>query len=163
MEQGVVTKTTKDRMLALETQKEELEGKIALEKSRQAEPLSLETVKAFLYYFAHKQYETDEARNEFFNSFINRVILYDDRVPIFYNTDLNSPTTISTDENTEIIEYFSQNNAKENSLEPSGFKRVSPGGSGGSLYEHKVLLSAVFFTDCLFTWIMLSGEILYFV
>ena len=47
---------------------------------------------------------------------------------IFYNTDPNSPTTISTDENTEIIEYFSQNNAKENSLEPSGFKRVSLGG-----------------------------------
>ncbi len=32
MEQGVVTKTTKDRMLALEAQKEELESKIALEK-----------------------------------------------------------------------------------------------------------------------------------
>ena len=131
MEQGVVTKTTKDRMLALETQKEELEGKIALEKARQTEPLFLETVKAFLYYFAHKKYETDEARNEFFNSFINRVILYDDRVLIFYNTDPNSPTTISTDENTEIIEYFSQNNAKENSLEPSGFKRVSLGGVYG--------------------------------
>ena len=131
LEQGIVTKTTKDRMLALEAQKEELEGKIALEKSRQAEPLSLETVKAFLYYFAHKKYETDEARNEFFNSFINRVILYDDKVLIFYNTDPNSPTTISTNENTEIIEYFSQNNAKENSLEPSGFKRVSLGGELG--------------------------------
>ena len=131
MEQGVVTKTTKDRMLVLEAQKEELEGKIALEKARQTEPLSLETVKAFLYYFAHKKYETDEARNEFFNSFINRVILYDDKVLIFYNTDPNSPTTISTDENTEIIKYFNQNNAKENSLEPSGFKRVSLGGENG--------------------------------
>ena len=131
MEQGVVTKTTKDRMLALEAQKEELESKIALEKSRQTEPLSYETVRAFLNYFARKKYESDEAKNEFFNSFINRVILYDDKVLIFYNTDPNSPTTISTDENAEIIEYFSQTNAKENSLEPSGFKRVSLGGEIG--------------------------------
>ena len=131
LEQGIVTKTTKDRMLALEAQKEELEGKIALEKSRQTEPLSLEMVKSFLYYFAHKKYETDEARNEFFNSFINRVILYDDRVLIFYNTDPNDPTKISIKDNADIIEQFSQIGAKENSLEPSGFKRVSLGGVGG--------------------------------
>ena len=131
MEQGVVTKTTKDRMLALEAQKEELESKIALEKSRQTEPLSYETVRAFLTYFARKKYESDEVKNEFFNSFINRVILYDDRVLIFFNTDPNSPTTIDTTENKTICDQFNQNNAKENSLEPSGFKRVSLGGVGG--------------------------------
>ena len=131
MEQGVVTKTTKDRMLALEAQKEELESKIALEKARQIEPLSYEPVRAFLNYFARKKYESDEAKNEFFNSFINRVILYDDRVLIFYNTDPNSPTTIDTTENKEICDQFNQNNAKENSLEPSGFKRVSLGGESG--------------------------------
>lgn len=131
MEQGVVTKTTKDRMLALEAQKEELESKIALEKSRQTEPLSIETVRAFLSYFARKKYESDEAKNEFFNSFINRVILYDDRILIFYNTDPNSPTTIDTTENKTICDQFNQNNAKENSLEPSGFKRVSLGGEIG--------------------------------
>ena len=59
------------------------------------------------------------------------MILYDDKVLIFYNTDPNSPTTISTNENTEIIEYFSQTSAKENSSEPSGFKRVSLGGEIG--------------------------------
>ena len=131
LEQGIVTKTTKDRMLALEAQKEELESKIALEKSRQTEPLSYETVRAFLTYFARKKYESDEAKNEFFNSFINRVILYDDRVLIFYNTDPNSPTTIDTTENKTICDQFNQNYAKENSLEPSGFKRVSLGGELG--------------------------------
>lgn len=131
MEQGVVTKTTKDRMLALEAQKEELESKIALEKARQIEPLSYETVRAFLTYFARKKYESNDAKNEFFNSFINRVILYDDRVLIFYNTDPNGPTTIDTTENKTICDQFNQNNAKENSLEPSGFKRVSLGGESG--------------------------------
>ena len=131
LEQGIVTKTTKERMLALEAQKEELETKIALEKARQVEPLSLEMVKSFLYYFAHKKYETEEARNEFFNSFINRVILYDDRVLIFYNTDPNDPTKISIKDNADIIEKFSQIGAKENSLDPSGFKRVSLGGELG--------------------------------
>ena len=135
LEQGIVTKTTKERMLALEAQKEELETKIALEKARQVEPLSVEMVKSFLYYFAHKKYETEEARNEFFNSFINRAILYDDRVLIFYNTDPNDPTKISIKDNADIIEQFSQIGAKENSLDPSGFKRVSLGGKLGSLYE----------------------------
>ncbi len=131
MEQGVVTKTTKDRMLTLEAQKEELESKILLEKSRQTEPLSFETVRAFLNYFARKKYENDEVKNEFYNSFINRVILYDDKILIFYNTDPNSPTTIDTTENKTICDQFNQNNAKENSLEPSGFKRVSLGGEIG--------------------------------
>ncbi len=59
------------------------------------------------------------------------MILYDDKILIFYNTDPNSPTTIDTTENKTICDQFNQNNAKENSLEPSGFKRVSLGGVGG--------------------------------
>ena len=37
------------------------------------------------------------------------------------------------------------------------------GGSEGSLFEHRVLLLAVFFTDCLFICCSVSGVILYFV
>ena len=131
IEQGIITKATKDRMLELEAQKEELEDKLAVEQSRQVQPLDLATVKSFLNYFARKKYESDEARNEFFNSFINRVILYDDKVLIFYNTEPNSPKTVDTSENSMICTLFDQPKKQENSFEPNGFKRVQLGGEDG--------------------------------
>ena len=150
IEQGIVTKSTKERLISLETQKEELESKISLEKARQIKPLEVDRVKAFLTYFARKKYENGQEKNEFFNSFINRVILYDDKVLIFYNTDDNHPTVIKRKDTEEFISHLNDiesngktaindcpnatgNNSpsvqKENSLEPQGFKRVSLGGA----------------------------------
>lgn len=134
IEQGVVTKSTKERLLTLETQKEEIEVKIALEKARQIKPLEVDKVKAFLNLFAHKKYKDDQEKNEFFNSFINRVILYDDRVLIFYNTDANHPTVVKREENEEMVAEpddladVTTAKTKKNSLEPKKFKRVSLGG-----------------------------------
>ena len=137
IEQGIVTKSTKKRLISLETQKEELESKISLEKARQIKPLEVDKVKAFLTYFARKKYENGQEKSEFFNSFINRVILYDDRVLIFYNTDVNHPSVIKREENTEISASIenetgkSEAETKKNSLEPQKFKRVSLGGERG--------------------------------
>ena len=152
IEQGIVTKSTKERLISLETQKEELESKISLEKTRQIKPLEVDKVKAFLTYFARKKYENGQEKNEFFNSFINRVILYDDKILIFYNTDDNHPTVIKRKDTEELISHLNDiasngkiatndcpnitgNNGpsvqKENSLEPQGFKRVSLGGEKG--------------------------------
>lgn len=137
IEQGVVTKSTKERLLTLETQKEEIEVKIALEKARQIKPLEVDKVKAFLNLFAHKKYKDDQEKNEFFNSFINRVILYDDRVLIFYNTDANHPTVVKREGNEEMVAEpddladVTTAKTKKNSLEPKKFKRVSLGGEKG--------------------------------
>lgn len=156
IEQGIVTKSTKERLISLETQKEELESKISLEKARQIKPLEVDKVKAFLTYFARKKYENGQEKNEFFNSFINRVILYDDKILIFYNTDDNHPAVIKRKDAEELISRLNNiasngktatndcQNAtgndnpivqKENSLEPQGFKRVSLGGAYASLIE----------------------------
>ena len=110
----------------------------------------MDKVKAFLTYFARKKYENRQEKNEFFNSFINRVILYDDKILIFYNTDDNHPTVIKRKDTEEFISHLNDiasngktatddcpnatgNNSpsvqKENSLEPQGFKRVSLGGA----------------------------------
>lgn len=56
IEQGVVAKSTKERLLTLETQKKEIEAKISVEKARQIKPLVVEKVKAFLNFFARKKY-----------------------------------------------------------------------------------------------------------
>lgn len=128
---GVVTKSTKDKLLDLEHQNYELQNKIALEKSRQIQPLEYEQVKAFLTYFAKKRYKNDEEKNEFFNSFIYRVVLFDDCVYIFYNTSPQTSTKykLEKDELTELQEY--RKNRKSTLLEPLGFKLGACGGEGG--------------------------------
>lgn len=109
----------------------------------------MDKVKAFLNYFARIKYENGQEKNEFFNSFINRVILYDDKILIFYNTDDNHPTVIKRKDTEEFISHLNDiasngkaaindcpnatgNNSpsvqNENSLEPQGFKRVLIGG-----------------------------------
>ena len=76
----------------------------------------------------------------FFNSFINRVILYDDKVIILYNSNDRETKRLNKKQLKEVENAKNLEEIKENSLEPQGFKRVSLGGSGGNLYEHKFLL-----------------------
>lgn len=101
-----LSKSTKERLISLETQKEESESKISLEKARQIKPLEVDKVKAFLTYFTRKKYENGQEKNEFFNSFINRVILYDDKILIFYNTSENNPTVIKRKDTEELISHL---------------------------------------------------------
>ncbi len=129
IEQGVVTKTTKDRLLALEAQKDSLTNKIAVEKAREIKPLEFNTVRAFLNHFARKKYESGQEKNEFFNSFINRVVLFDDFIYIFYNTDGDNPAKLKTSEHKELLEDLkSSGTNKKNSFDRNVFKRVSLGG-----------------------------------
>ena len=125
---GIVIKSTKEKLLELERQSAELESKIAVEKARQIQPPDCEKVKAFLTYFARKQYQNDEEKNEFFNSFIYRVVLFDDYVYIFYNTSPTTPTKVklSRDELTELNDY--RTNRKSTQFVPLGFKLGAFGG-----------------------------------
>lgn len=138
IENGIFTKTTKDRLLNLEASQSDLENKIAVEEARQVKPLQPNEVKKFLTYFAYMKYEKGEEKNEFFNSFINRVVLYDDKILIFYNTDTNRPAVITRKDIDDLlagigekIEKRGKSTAKneKNSIEPQKFKRVSLGGA----------------------------------
>ena len=128
---GIVTKSTKEKLLDLEQQSDELERKIAVEKARHIQPLDYEKVKAFLNYFARKQYQNDEEKNEFFNSFIYRVVLFDDCVYIFYNTSPQTPLKFKLDKDdlTELHEY--RTNRKSTQFVPLGFKLGALGGEIG--------------------------------
>ena len=128
---GIVTKSTKEKLLSLEQQSDELESKISAEKAQQIQPLDIEKVKAFLTYFARKQYKNDEEKNEFFSSFIYRVVLFDDCVYIFYNTSPTTPTKVklSKDDLTTLREY--RNNRKSTQFVPLGFKLGAYGGESG--------------------------------
>lgn len=128
---GIVTKSTKEKLLALEQQNDELESKIAVEKARQIQPFDVDKLRAFLDYFARKQYQNDEEKNEFFNSFIYRVVLVDDCIYIFYNTSPTAPTKVklNKDDLTELREH--RKNRKSTRFVPLGFKLGAFGGEGG--------------------------------
>ena len=85
IEKGVVTKTTQSRLLELEHEKDEIQDKLAVEKSRQIKPLQVDEVKAFLNMYAKKQYNEDEEKKEFFNKFINRDTPKMTATPFGYN------------------------------------------------------------------------------
>ena len=104
----------------------------------------MDKVKAFLNFFVHRKYENDQEKNEFFNSFINRVVLYDDKILIFYNTDTNRPAAITRKDTDDLLAGIGETIGKKskataknekNSSEPYGFKRVSLGGTGASQIE----------------------------
>ena len=82
-------------------------------------------------YFAEKQYQNDEEKNEFFNSFISRVVLFDDCIYIFYNTSLNMPTKVKLDKSdlAELREY--REHRKSTRFQPLGFKLGACGGEAG--------------------------------
>lgn len=99
IEKGVFTNSTKDRLLKLENDKALLEEKIAIEQAHALKPLEKKTIVNFLKIYANKKFESTRDKNDFFNNFILRVNLYDDRITIVYNTSLNPATEIHKTDN----------------------------------------------------------------
>ena len=85
----------------------------------------------YVNYYARKQYENGQEKNEFMSSFINRVFLFDDKVIILYNTNKRETKRLNKKECLEIINGKNLEEIKENSFEPKKFKRVSSGCGGG--------------------------------
>ena len=94
IEKGIYTRSTQERLLKLEQEQTELEDKIAYEESHQLKPLEKSKIIEFLKIYAKQRFESKRDRNDFFNNFISRVNLFDDRITIVYNTSLNPATEI---------------------------------------------------------------------
>jgi len=94
IEKGIYTRSTQERLLKLEQEQAELEDKIAYEESHQLKPLEKSQIADFLNVYARKKFDSKRDRNDFFNNFISRVNLFDDRITIVYNTSLNPATEI---------------------------------------------------------------------
>lgn len=84
IEMGVVTETTKDRLLELESQKKELEFQLAAEKIKRP-TLTKEQVVFWLHCFRDLDTKNPKHRKRLIDSFVNAVILYDDRIEFYFN------------------------------------------------------------------------------
>ena len=84
IEQGIITPTTKERMEALEAQKEELEETIAYESI--AKPvMTKEQIIFWLEKFRDGDIEDEKYQQRIIEMFVNAVYLYDGEIRIAYN------------------------------------------------------------------------------
>ena len=132
IEQGIITKTTKERLLALEEEKEDIEAKIVYEECHTLKPLERDKIKKFLSIYANEEFKSKRDKNDFFNNFISRVTLYDNGIKIEYNTGAEREE-ITYDRPEENPVIYSENVAfsdEENKKLPFVFKRQSDGWGG---------------------------------
>lgn len=116
---GVVTSSTKDKLVELEEKSAKLQKKINAQMQKDTTPLSEEKIKAFLTHFAKNKYDGEEAMSEFFNSFIYRV--FEDCVYIFYNTSHDMPNKLRLEKN-ELADLKKFRSHRKSTLEPFVFK-----------------------------------------
>jgi len=83
IEKGIFTNSTQERLLKLENDKVILEEKKCNRKSPLIKTTCKEKYCKFLKIYANKAFDSVRDRNDFFNNFISRVNLYDDRITFF--------------------------------------------------------------------------------
>ena len=84
IEQGIITKSTKQRLDELEKRKEELEIQIAAENIKQP-ILTREQLVFWFHKFRKFDFHKLEYRRRLIDSFVNAVILYDDKIEFHFN------------------------------------------------------------------------------
>lgn len=107
--------------------------KIAEEKNKIDRPLDFEDVKNFLILFANKEYSDVYERNEFFNRFIKKVILFNDKVIVIMcgSKGPDKKLAINNDElyAKRVLEKFDRKENVDN-------KNWSAENSGSQFYEN---------------------------
>ncbi len=86
LENGICTQSTKDRLLKLESQKSETLEKMMKTSARQIQPIEVSVVRDFINHFVQTAKDGDANVNVFVGSFINKVVLYDKKIAVVYNT-----------------------------------------------------------------------------
>jgi len=118
MEQGIVTATIRETLYKLENDRADIALKIAEEKTKIDKLLNFEDVKNFISLFASKDYDDVFERNEFFNRFIKKVILFNDKVIVILRGSKgpDNELAINNDElyAKRILEKFEKNKPSEN-------------------------------------------------
>ena len=128
VENGFYNAASQERMLALEVEKTRLEDEIAVQSAKSIKPMSADEVKAFIKLFAEADYSDDWNKHRLLEMFVHKVILYDDKVIIIYNTTDNIPKS----DNLDLDAYLKEKAELEY---PLGFKFGKLGGARETLIE----------------------------
>ena len=101
IQQGIFTRSTKERLDELEASRDELENKIAVEKL--AKPrITEEQLRFFLERFRKMDVTRKSQRKMLIDTFVNAIFLYDDKMVLTYNFH-ESTETITFGELQEVL------------------------------------------------------------
>lgn len=84
IEQGIITPTTKDRLMEAEQRKSAILASIAREEIQKPQ-ITKEHIEFFLYDTRNKIYNAEERTEVIIQTFVNAVYLYDDKMVITFN------------------------------------------------------------------------------
>lgn len=84
IEMGIITDTTKDRLVELESQRSDLDAEIAKAEIKKPD-ITAEQARYWLYTFKNGDIEDVEFCTKLINTFVNSLYLYDDYIVIVYN------------------------------------------------------------------------------
>lgn len=98
IKKGVITESTQEELERLEAERAELEKKKALAEYDESTVLTRERIQFWFEQFANFDINDEGARQYLVTYFINRIILYDDRMIIIYNHDGDNRTELDTSE-----------------------------------------------------------------
>ncbi len=98
IKKGVITDSTQEELQKLEEEKKVLEEKIVKAEYDTNAYLTKERIEFWFEQFAAFNIEDEGARQYLVTYFINKVILYDDKVIIIYNHDGDNRTELSIEE-----------------------------------------------------------------
>lgn len=102
IQQGLLTRSTKERLDALEAAQDELENKIACEKLARPR-ITEEQLRFFLEKFRKMDVANQAQRKMLIDTFVNAIFLYDDKVVLTYNFH-EGAETISLEELQKVTE-----------------------------------------------------------
>jgi len=130
IEAGIITDTTKERLLELEAEKKNLKNAIAEEETLYA-PITEKSVKIILNRMMKSENKTEEeSRKEIADKFIHKCFLFDDKIIIAYNiSDKTNPKELLKEEIHFLIDTPPENNKNNQSKEPKKGSSVTPIGS----------------------------------
>ncbi len=108
IEQGIITDQTKERLVELERQIQQLDFAIDKEKQKNHSYLTVEEIEKFLRSQVFSNTENIKIRKAIINMFVREVILYEDHILITYNFSDNPDTVKITPDYIREVEKQSE-------------------------------------------------------
>ena len=107
-------------MKELEISKKELEEKIAQTSAQSIQPFNEEQIYAYLLSFKDIDQNNEKAKQRLIDMFINKVVLFDDHVDIYFNASYDKKTHLKLKEMPEDGELFDNKTNKKQPETPKG-------------------------------------------
>ena len=123
IEQGIITPSTKERLIALENEKASLEDEIRFEETKQmATKVTTKEVAYWLESFTVDQEHTHEFKRRLIDALVNNIFVFEDHVVVAYNYKDGTEQISFDDLPDEITKKNPPENGSDGSV--SGFGRT---------------------------------------